>query len=64
MVAAVASEEPQIAPNPAQAPIAAIAVPPRRWPSQASAALNSARLSPPIPARWPISRKIGMIDSE
>ena len=28
IVAAVASEEPQIAPNPAQAPIAAIATPP------------------------------------
>jgi hypothetical protein len=30
MVAAVASEEPQIAPKPAQAPIAAIAMPPRQ----------------------------------
>ncbi len=30
MVAAVASDDPQIAPNPAQAPMAAMATPPRR----------------------------------
>jgi hypothetical protein len=64
MVAAVASDEPQIAPKPAQAPIAAIATPPLRWPSQPSAALNSAWLMPPSVAKCPISRNIGTIDSE
>ena len=34
MVAAVASDEPQIAPKPAQAPTEAMATPPLRWPSQ------------------------------
>jgi len=64
IVAAVAREEPQIAPKPAQAPMAAMAVPPLWWPSQPSAALNSERLMPPIPAKCPISRKIGTMDRE
>jgi hypothetical protein len=64
MVAAVASEEPQIAPKPAQAPTAAIATPPFLWPIQVSAALNSAWDMPPRVANWPISRNSGMIDSE
>ena len=42
MVAAVARDDPQIAPNPAQAPIEAMATPPLRWPRNPSAALNSA----------------------
>lgn len=42
MVEAVASEEPQTAPNPAQPAIAAIAVPPRIQPSHAFAPRKSA----------------------
>jgi len=51
MVAAVASDEPQIAPKPAQAPTAAMATPPRRWPRKPSAALKSAWLMPPSVAK-------------
>jgi hypothetical protein len=59
-VAAVASEEPQIAPKPAQAPTAAIATPPRQWPMKALTKRNSARDRPPWVANWPISRNSGM----
>ena len=38
MVAAVAKELPETAANPPQAAIVAMARPPRKWPSQASAA--------------------------
>ena len=48
MVAAVASDEPQIAPNPAHPPIAAMATPPLRCPKKTFAASNRALL---IPAR-------------
>ncbi|MNL58616.1 hypothetical protein D3C87_1822650 [compost metagenome] len=64
MVAAVASDEPQMAPKPAQAPTAAMATPPLRWPIQASAALNSACDKPPSAANCPISKNSGMTDSE
>ena len=64
MVAAVASDEPQIEPNPAQAPIAAIAMPPLRWPKKLSAALNRALDMPPRVAKCPISKNIGTIDKE
>ncbi len=47
MVAAVASEEPQIAPKPAQAPTAAIASPPRQWPIRVAPARNRALDRPP-----------------
>ena len=63
-MAAVASDEPQIAPNPAQAPTEAMATPPLRCPSHPSAALNSAVDIPDRVANCPISRNIGMIDSE
>ncbi len=62
IVAAVASELPQIAPNPAQAPTAAIATPPRQWPISEFAASNSDLDSPPRLANWPISRNIGITD--
>ena len=62
MVAAVASEEPQIAPKPAQAPIAAMAMPPRQWPMKALTQRNSACDSPPWVANWPISRNSGITD--
>ena len=64
MVAAVARDEPQIAPKPAQAPTPAMAMPPRKWPIQTLAALNSARLIPALVANWPISRNSGITDSE
>ena len=63
-MAAVASDEPQIAPKPAQAPTDAMATPPLRWPIQVSAALNSAFDMPPLVANWPIKRNSGTIDSE
>ncbi len=47
IVAAVASELPQMAPKPAQAPTAAMATPPRQWPMTAFAALNSDCDRPP-----------------
>ncbi len=59
MVEAVASDEPQTAPKPAQAAMAAIAVPPRIQPSQAFAARNSAVLSPAFEASAPIRMNIG-----
>ena len=64
MVAAVANDEPQIDPKPAHAPIAAMATPPFRWPSQASAALNKALDRPPKAANWPINKNKGMTDNE
>ncbi|MCY1374613.1 hypothetical protein D9M69_619640 [compost metagenome] len=64
MVAGVASEEPQMAPKPAQAPTAAMATPPLRCPIQASAALKRACESPPSAANCPISRNSGITDSE
>ena len=64
MVAAVASEEPQIEPKPAHAPTAAMATPPLRWPMNASAALNSAVDMPPSAANCPMSRNSGTTDSD
>ena len=63
MVLAVASEEPQTEPNPAQAAIAAMAVPPRSQPNQALAALNRAADSPVLAARHPMRTNIGTTDS-
>jgi hypothetical protein len=62
MVDAVASEEPQIAPKPAQAPTEAMAMPPLRCPSQSEAAWNSALDMPDFVANCPMSRKSGTID--
>ncbi len=59
IVDAVASDEPQTAPNPAHPAIAAIAVPPRIQPSQALAPRKSAWLSPAFDAIAPISTNIG-----
>ena len=64
IVAAVASDDPQIAPNPAQAPIAAIATPPFLWPRQAPVNLKSASLIPALPAKFPINKNSGMTDKE
>ncbi len=62
IVEAVASDEPQTAPKPAQPAIAAIAVPPRIQPSQALAPRNSACESPALEAIAPISTNIGTTD--
>ncbi|OQC05617.1 MAG: hypothetical protein BWX79_02256 [Alphaproteobacteria bacterium ADurb.Bin100] len=62
MVAAVATEEPQMAPNAAQASTAAMASPPRKPPMTAAANWNSARLMPPCVAKWPIRMNSGMTD--
>ena len=64
MVAAVASDEPQIEPKPAHAPMAAMAIPPLRWPKKLSAALNRALDIPPRVAKCPINKNIGTIDKE
>ena len=58
-VAAVATEEPQIAAKPPQAAIVAMPSPPRRWPRNALAARNSSRLMPDVVAKAPISRNSG-----
>ena len=62
MVEAVASDEPLTAPNPAQAAIAAIAVPPRNRPTQAFAARNRSRDRPVLVASAPIRMNIGTTD--
>ena len=64
MVAAVASDEPQMAPKPAQAPTADIATPPFRWPRKLSAARKSDPDMPEMVANCPISRNSGMIEKE
>ena len=62
MVAAVATDEPQMDPNAMQAAIAAMATPPLRWPSRVFAAWNSVRENPASDASWPMRRKSGMTD--
>ncbi len=64
MVAAVASEEPQMAPNPALAPTAAIATPPLRCPSHEAAALKSAADMPDRVANCPMRMNSGTTESE
>ncbi|MNL73676.1 hypothetical protein D3C87_1991720 [compost metagenome] len=60
MVAAVASEEPQMAPKPAQAPIADMPMPPFQWPMKAEAQRKIERDRPPWVANWPISTNSGI----
>ena len=60
MVAAVATDEPLIAANPAQAMTVAMASPPRRWASQAFEARNSSRLMPEAVAKEPIRMNSGI----
>jgi hypothetical protein len=61
-VAVVATEEPQIAPKPVQAPMTAMAMPPRRWPTNAAAARNRSCDRPDLSAKAPIRMKSGMTD--
>ncbi|MNE76288.1 hypothetical protein D3C80_1725170 [compost metagenome] len=60
MVAAVASDEPQIAPKPAQAPIADSPMPPFQWPMNAAAQRKIARDNPPWVANCPIITNSGI----
>jgi len=61
-VAAVATEEPQMAPNAAEAITAAIASPPRKRDITACAKANSALEMPPCVANCPIRMNSGMTD--
>jgi hypothetical protein len=60
MVAAVATEEPQIAPKAAQVSTAAIASPPLKRAIAAAATSNSALLMPPWVAKLPIRMNSGI----
>ena len=60
MVAAVATEEPQIAAKPPHAPMVASARPPRKRPSQAWPARNSSPDMPEAVASTPIRMNIGI----
>ena len=59
-VAAVATDEPLIAANPAQAAMVAMPRPPRRWPTNLLAAWNNSRLMPERETKAPISKNIGI----
>jgi len=63
-VAAVAIDEPQIAPNAAQAPMVALVSAPRNPEKMALAASNSSRDMPAREATAPIRMKSGTTDSE
>ncbi|MNY24398.1 hypothetical protein D3C86_1581090 [compost metagenome] len=60
MVAAVATDEPQIAEKPAQLAMVAVPSPPRRPPNQALAERNSSLLMPLAVANTPISTNMGI----
>ena len=62
MVAAVATDEPQIAPNAAQATMEACATPPLRCPINVLAAWKSFRERPATAANCPISRNRGITE--
>ena len=59
MVAAVATEEPEIAANSPQLRIVATANPPGQWPTQACTALNRSRPTPPFSNTFDINRNNG-----
>jgi hypothetical protein len=56
----VATDDPLIAANPAQAAIVAMPSPPRQCPTSLFAAWNSSRLMPERVTKAPISRNIGI----
>src|SRR5438105_15434797 len=62
-VAAVAMDEPQMPPNPADAHTVAIASPPRSWPWNAYAARNSSCDMPARVTKLPIRMNSGTTDS-
>ena len=61
MVAVVATEEPQMAPKPAQVPMVARPTPPFAQPSHAADRRNRSRDRPEMPANPPMRIKSGMI---
>ena len=63
MVAAIATEDPEIAAKAPEVTMVATPRPPRWCPTQAPAARNSSREMPPAEASTPISTNIGIIDS-
>ena len=63
MVAAVAIEEPQMAPKPAQAHTVAMARPPRKCPMQVYAARNSCCDMPARVTKLPIRMNSGTTES-
>src|SRR5215470_7187922 len=62
-VAAVAMEDPQMPPKPADAQIVAMARPPRRWPMNVYAARNSSCDIPARVTKLPIRMNSGTTDS-
>ncbi len=56
-VAAVATEEPEIAAKPAQAAMVAMPSPPRKWPTNELAARNNSRLMPELDTNAPIKQE-------
>ena len=62
MVAVVAIEEPQMDPKPPEAMMLAMAKPPRRWPTNALAAVNSSLAMPARETKLPISTNSGITD--
>jgi len=63
IVAAVATEEPEIAENSAQLRIVAMPSPPGKWPTQDWTALNRSLPIPPLSRMFDISRKSGTASS-
>ena len=63
IVAAVAIDEPQIAPKPAQASTVACARPPRTWPTNEYAARNSSCARPARATKLPIRMNSGTTES-
>ena len=60
MVAAVATEDPDTAANPAQAPIVAIPRPPGNFRNHLSNVLYKSLVIPELPAKPPITMKRGI----
>ena len=56
----MATEEPEIAANPAQAAMVATPSPPLRWPTKVFAARNNSLLMPEAETKAPIRRNMGM----
>ena len=64
MAAAIATLEPEIAPNSTQAMTVAMPKPPGRWPTSESAKLNSCSIRPVFSIRKPAKMNSGIAVSE
>ena len=64
MAAAIATLEPEMAPNSTQASTVATPKPPGRWPTSESAKANSCRISPVFSIRKPAKMNSGIAVSE